>query len=233
MAEDDIWHLQRLNFFPELTPEQKAFVESAAQTLKYKKNDPIYFPGQLANYVYVVQAGHVRLARQTPKGSFLTLDILNPGDIFGEMALAGQDRQSDTAEALRDCAIWAIPRDALIAVVTTNPGMMLQITKIIGFRRWQIENTVSSLLCTVPVRLARLILTLADRYPAKVPAPERRAVNIRLTHQDLGELIGANREIVTATLNRFKQTGLIDIARNQIILQNERALSDTAQRDKG
>jgi CRP-like cAMP-binding protein len=76
LNQDDIWRLKRLNFFPELTPEQKAFVEERAETLQYKKDEVIYFPGQFANYVYVVQQGYVRLMRQTPKGSFLTLDTL-------------------------------------------------------------------------------------------------------------------------------------------------------------
>jgi CRP-like cAMP-binding protein len=232
LREDDIWHLKRLNFFPELTAEQKAVVEASSETLSFKKQATIYFPGQLASHVYVIREGYVRLTRQTPKGAFITLDILNPGDIFGEMALAGQDRQSDAAEAMKDCTLWAIPRAALEAVVMTNPSMALQITKIIGFRRWQIENKVSTLLCTVPVRLARLILSLADRYPGKT-RQDVRFVNIRLTHQDLGELIGANREIVTATLNRFKQDGIVDTARNMIVLANERKLSETAQREKG
>jgi CRP/FNR family cyclic AMP-dependent transcriptional regulator len=231
VKDDDIWHLKRLNFFPELTEEQKAALDKVSETIRFKKDDTIYFPGQLSNHVYVVREGLVRLSRQTPKGGFLTLDILNPGDIFGEMALAGQDRQSDAAEAMKDCVLWAIPRAALVSLVMDNPMMALQITRIIGFRRWQIENKVSSLLCTVPIRLARLILSLADRYPGETKTG-KRYVTLRLTHKDMGELIGSNREIVTATLNKFKQDGIIDTVRNYIILDDERRISDTAQRDK-
>ena len=231
MRDDDIWHLKRLNFFPELTAEQKAALDKVSETVKFGKDETIYFPGQLSNHVYVVREGFVRLSRPTPKGGFLTLDILNPGDIFGEMALAGQDRQSDAAEAMKDCVLWAIPRSALVSLIMENPAMALQITRIIGFRRWQIENKVSSLLCTVPIRLARLVLTMADRYPGKTKSGQRY-VALRLTHQDMGELIGSNREIVTATLNKFKQDGVIDTVRNYIVVADERRISDIAQRDK-
>lgn len=231
MREDDIWHLKRLNFFPELTAEQNRALETTSETVRFKKGETIYFPGQLTTHVYVVREGLVRLTRQTPKGAFLTLDILNPGDIFGEMALAGQDRQSDAAEAMRECVLWAIPREALAAVVTSNPAMALQIVKIIGFHRWQIENKVSTLLCTVPVRLARLIISLAQRYPA-TSRSGKRVVGLRLTHHDLGELIGSNREIVTATLNRFKQDGVIGAERGLVSIEDERKLGEIAQRDK-
>lgn len=231
MREDDIWHLKRLNFFPELTPEQQSALETTSATVCFKKDETIYFPGQVTTQIYVVREGLVRLTRQTPKGAFLTLDILNPGDIFGEMALAGQDRQSDAAEAMRDCKIWAIPKDSLVSIVMANPAMALQITKIIGFRRWQVENKVSTLLCTVPVRLARFLLSFAERYPGTAKSG-KRIVNLRLTHKDIGELIGSNREIVTATLNRFKQDGIIAADRGLVVIVDERRLSDQAQRDK-
>jgi CRP/FNR family transcriptional regulator, cyclic AMP receptor protein len=232
MREDDIWLLKRLNFFPDATgPEMTALVQTI-RPRTFQKGEMIYFPGELASYVYLVREGMIRLARTTPEGRSFTLEMFNPGDIFGEMALAGQDRRNETAEAMRDCAVWAVPRTTLQAIVENNPKMALQITKIIGFRRLQIENKISNLLSTVPVRLARLLLMLADRYPGPLDTG-RRTIKIRLTHQDIGDLIAANREIVTATLNRFKKDEVIAFNGTTIILKNEHEIHNISGTDKG
>jgi CRP-like cAMP-binding protein len=133
---------------------------------------------------------------------------------------------------MRDCSVWGVPRSTLQAIVEKNPKMALQITKIIGFRRLQIENRVSNLLSTVPVRLARLILSLAERYPGPLDQG-RRTIKIRLTHQDMGDLIASNREIVTATLNRFKKDEVIHLDGSTIVLHNERELHNISGTDKG
>jgi len=232
MREDDIWLLKRLNFFPDATGADMAALVQTIHPRTFQKGEMIYFPGELANHVYLVREGMIRLARITPEGRSFTLEMFNPGDIFGEMALAGQDRRSETAEAMRDCAVWGVPRTTLQAIVEQNPKMALQITKIIGFRRLQIENRVSNLLSTVPVRLARLLLTLAERYPGPIDQ-SRRTIKIRLTHQDMGDLIASNREIVTATLNRFKKDDIIRFDGGTIILHNERELYNISGTDKG
>jgi CRP/FNR family transcriptional regulator, cyclic AMP receptor protein len=232
MREDDIWLLRRLNFFPDATTTE---MQALVQTIKpraFQKGEMIYFPGELANFVYLVREGMIRLAKITPEGRSFTLEMFNPGDIFGEMALAGQDKRNETAEAMRDCSVWAVPRTTLQGIVEQNPKMALQITKIIGFRRLQIENKLSNLLSTVPVRLARLLLTLAERYSGPLDKG-RRTIKIRLTHQDMGDLIAANREIVTATLNRFKKDEVIGFLGSTIVLLNERELYNISGTDKG
>jgi CRP/FNR family cyclic AMP-dependent transcriptional regulator len=232
MREDDIWLLKRLNFFPDATTEEMQALVQTIRPRSFQKGELIYFPGELANHVYLVREGMIRLSRVTPEGRSFTLEMFNSGDIFGEMALAGQDRRNENAEAMRDCSVWGVPRTTLLAIVEQNPKMATLITKIIGFRRLQIENRLSNLLSTVPVRLARLLLTLADRYPGPLDQ-SRRTVKIRLTHQDMGDLIASNREIVTATLNRFKKDDVIRFNGSTIVLHNERELHNISGTDKG
>ncbi len=229
---NDIWHLKRLAFFPELSVEQIDAMAKSSRIRKFAKGDMVYFPGELANHVYLIREGFIRLSRVTPEGRSLTLDILQAPDIFGEMAVAGQERRSEVAEAMQPCVLWAIALPTLVQLVESDPRIALQITKIIGFRRTQIENKVSTLLSTVPVRLARLVLTLADRYPASTKLG-RRAVKLRLTHREIGDLIASNREIVTATLNKMKKDKLIDFLQNRIVLTDEIRLREMAGTDKG
>jgi len=232
LCEHEVWHLKKLNFFPSVTEEELQALIPSVKSYKYKKGDTIYFAGERADYVYLVKDGYVRLSRLTPEGRSLTLDIFDPGDIFGEMVLVGEDRRAEIAEAMQSCTLWLLPKSGLQAIVEQNPKMALQITKIIGLRRTQIENKISNLLTTVPVRLARLLIMLAERYPGRT-TKGHRFIKIRLTHRDIGDLIAANREIVTATLNRFKKDGTIAFMKNMVVLTDEAALRDLAGLDKG
>lgn len=216
-----------MNFFPSVTEDQLKQLIPGVRIQHYKKAETIYVEGENAECIFLVRDGHVRLIRIVPDGRALTLDIFNPGDIFGELVLAGQDQRTEFAQALHDCTLWSLPKAGLKAIIEQNPQMAMQITKIIGFRRLLIENKIGNLLATVPVRLARLLLLFADRYPGQNGGGQRY-INLRLTHNEIGDLIAANREIVTSTLNRFRRDGLIDLTRNLLVLINEPAIAELA-----
>jgi len=221
MRLDDIWHMKRLNFFPAISDADMEALLRDNPLQTFKKGQPIYIAGQSANAMYLLKEGHVRMTRLAPEGRSLILDILNPGDVFGEQALAGIDQRSETADAMPDCVICPVPIPVMEGLLKQNPDMALQLTKIIGFRRHQIEMKIESLIfCTVPVRLARTLLMLANRYPGQTQKGFRY-VKLRITHRELGELIGANREIVTATLNKFERDGLISFVRRWTVLHDE------------
>jgi len=228
MRLDDIWHMKRLNFFPAIAEHDLEALLRDNPLQKFKKGEPIYLTGQSANYLYLLKEGYVRISRLTPEGRSLILDILNPGDVFGEMALAGIDRRNESADAMQDCTICPVPIPVMAGLLEQNSAMALQLFKIIGFRRQMIEMKIESLIfCTVPVRLARMLLMLAERYPGRTQKGFRY-VKLRITHREMGELIGANREIVTASLNKLKHDGLLSFVRKYIVLLDEEALAALA-----
>ena len=228
MRLDDIWHMKRLNFFPAISEQDMEALLRDNPLQKFKKGDPIYMTGQPANYLYLVKEGYVRISRLTPEGRSLILDILNPGDVFGELALAGIDRRSESADAMQDCTICPVPVLVMAGLLEQNSAMALQLFKIIGFRRQMIEMKIESLIfCTVPVRIARMVLMLAQRYPGRTQKGFRY-VKLRITHREIGELIGANREIVTASLNKLKHEGLLTLVRKYIVIQDEGGVSALA-----
>lgn len=225
---DGLWYVECFNFFPAMSKEEMETLLKTTEVRSIRKGDAIYFPGDPADYAYLIKEGHVRISRISPEGKLLTLDILEPGNIFGEMVVAGQQRRSEIAEAMEDCALCVVPRSVLMSLVEANAKMALHITKIIGLRREKIESRIENLLfCPVSVRLARLFLGLADHYPGRT-TEGYRMIDLRLTHQEIGSLIGTNREIVTVTLNRLKQQGLLVSLQHKIILMDEAQLTQLA-----
>lgn len=211
-----------------MTEDQRNALLLTTEMSHLKKGEIVYFPGDPADYAYLLKEGHIRVSRITLEGKTITLDILDPGNIFGEMALTGQETRSEIAEALTDALICTFPRQILKQIIESSPEMAFQVTKIIGLRRLEIENKIENLIfSTVPVRLARLILALAERYPAKNPEG-KRYIDLPLTHQDIAQLVGANRETTTTLLNRFKEENSISFHRHMIVLEDESQLHHLA-----
>ena len=104
-----------------------------------------------------------------------------------------------------------------------KPGLTIKLNKLLGFRLRQIENKIAELLFRdVPSRLAVLLLRLADQHGREMKHGIR--INIRLSQQELANLIGATREMTSMTLNSFKKKDLIDIQSKYIYIANRKRM---------
>ncbi|HEX5323669.1 MAG TPA: cyclic nucleotide-binding domain-containing protein, partial [Capsulimonadaceae bacterium] len=156
---------KKFSLFATLSAEQVRSITPFLRARRLAKYEPIYCPGEPAQFVYLVEEGIVRTTLSTFDGRSLTLAILKAGDLFGEMALIGQSHYSEMSEALRPSTILTIPTTVVEVMMQTSPQLVLHIIHIIGGRRLQIEDTLSSLLTNVAARLARLLLRLSNDYP--------------------------------------------------------------------
>ena len=118
-------------------------------------------------------------------------------------------------------------RDEFLRFVDTHPGIALRVAKLIGRRRLELENRLQELMFKdVPTRLARTLLRIASQYGREVDG--KIQVQVRITHHDLGELIGATRETTTAALNRFKRDGIAERVRGRILITAPKKLRHLA-----
>ena len=153
-----------------------------------------------------------------------------PGELIGDIDLFG-DREATTvesAEAVDSASLLAVPVDILRTLVINKPELSLAVHKLIGDRRAEILNRMQDVLfLTVPERLARLILRLAKDYPGESKTG-RRFVNLRLTHAEFADLIGSNREAVSATFGKWKAAGPVDTVKGFVVIKDEAALKQIA-----
>lgn len=200
-----LWCIEQFNLYEKLPEAELEYLISRVEFRSAAKGEPIYFQGHPAKYVYLVHEGCVRISRILPEGKSLTLYLLGRGNLFGALQANEEERYVETAEALEETVLCIVPREVLLTLAERNPKVMLHIYKTHGSRYHHLVSHLEDLLFhTVAVRLARLFLRLADQFPARTEEGHR-TVDLRLTHQDMGELIGANREVVTSTLSRFKK----------------------------
>jgi CRP-like cAMP-binding protein len=166
---------------------------------------------------YLLKKGRIRIASSAPSGKEVTFEILDPGEIFGELeALEGFPREA-LAETLDDSLICAIRREDFTRYLREHPDLMVKLTKLIGFRLRKIRSRVEDLVFRdVPARLAHLLLDLkkTDGFPEGAGI----RLGVKLTHQEMANLIGCSRETVSATLGQFRERRLIRIEGRSITI---------------
>ncbi|MBI1743032.1 Crp/Fnr family transcriptional regulator [Candidatus Acetothermia bacterium] len=219
-----LWCLEDVDLVEDLSRQQKKELLHRLKTEDYQRGETIFLPGDPSDTVYFLHKGLVKIYRVDETGKRLTLLLIGrKGRPFGVMALAGQGRRDLVAQAVIDSRLCMIAKDDLLLLAKANPTLCLKITELIGSRRKTIENKLADVVFrNVPARLAKLLLQLAREFGREFQA--RKRIEIRFTHQELAELIGASREHVTATLNRFSKERLLSRRRGHVILQNEKAL---------
>jgi CRP-like cAMP-binding protein len=216
---DRVWYLQNCRLCEQLSASELARLEARARLRKFPKNSSIYLPRDQADCVYVVAEGRVRLTSITREGKQAILAMFGPGDLFGELAIAGATEREDYAEAAENSTIVSIPRDALEPILAANPAMSLAVTKLIGWRRRRLERRLRNLLfCSNRERLVALLWDLLEQYRRRVD--DGWLIDIKLSHQELANLIGVTRESVTLALGELQTEGMISIGRQRIVIRN-------------
>jgi CRP/FNR family transcriptional regulator, cyclic AMP receptor protein len=164
--------------------------------------------------IYVVLKGRVKIMRSSPEGARKIVSICYSGEIFGEMPLAGDEveaRRSDEAVALDTTRVAVIRVADFWGAARRDPSLvrdaMRHLTRRLAEAHSQIESLVFD---NNHHRLARSLLRLSDE------AARAGESSVRLTHEELAELIGSTREVVTGMMIEFRQRGLIDYKRGDI-----------------
>jgi CRP-like cAMP-binding protein len=173
----------------------------------------------------------VRIYKLSPEGRALTLMVLEPVTIFGEMTLVGQWLHDTFAEAMTECVIGLIGRDTLRRILERYPQVALAFMELMGQRLRAMENKLADIAFkNVAQRLASVLLNLAGLPPQPAALPASPPMVVRYTHQQLAEMIGSYRETVTKAIGELREGGMIRIDDDVISLIDVEQLQRLAGR---
>ena len=221
---EHIWCIQKCRLFEQLSEADLRFLEQRSRVRVFPENSSVYFPREAADTVMVLVEGRIRLYSITPDGKQAILALIEPGELFGELALIGTNIREEFAQAMGLSRVVAIPRDVMETVLLRNAGLSLAITKIVGLRQRRLERRLRNLLFrSNRDRLLALLWELMDQYGRRIP--EGTLIDIKLSHQDLASLIGVTRESVTLALGELQLERLITVGRQRIVVLNEHKLA--------
>lgn len=199
----------------ELCRYARVTIHAAEETL-FQKGDP-------GDGMIAVISGRVRITANAPDGRQLILNMINPGEIFGEMALISDQPRS--ADAITDApsSLLHLLRQDFVPFLEQSPRLMLRLLRVLSQRlRHTSEQLEESIFLDVPGRLSRRLLWLAE----VVGKPHEGGILIDATisQQQLGNFVGATRESINKTLRTWRTANLIDMAGGKIVLRDVEAL---------
>jgi len=218
------WYLKKCALFNQLTPDQLREVEASCFSREFSRGDAIYLPSDMSDSVLLLARGRVRIYHVTSEGKQAILSFIEPGEMFGELAVFEPSRRDEHAEAMERSQVVLMPGAVLHSLMNRHPQMSIALTRLYGLRLRRTERRLKSLLFrSSRDRLVHLLLELAEKYGQQ--HPNGLLLNTKISHQDMASAIGATRETVTITLGELQTKGLIRTERRQIFLQQLDRLS--------
>jgi len=189
--------------------DAKAFLAKVGDgkaILEPRKNQKIFEQGDVAETVFYIQKGKVKLTVLSEQGKEAVVAILEPGHFFGEGCMNGHKMRISTTTAMEDCVITSITKDAMISALHDEPKFSELFMSYLLTRNSRIEeDLIDQLFNSSERRLARLLLLLANF--GKGGEPQR--INPNIGQETLAEMIGTTRSRVSHFMNKFRKLGLI------------------------
>jgi CRP/FNR family cyclic AMP-dependent transcriptional regulator len=193
---------------------------------RYTKNQKIFSQGEIADTVFFIQKGKVKITVLSEHGKEAVVGIFAEGQFFGEGCLEGAELRAATSHAMEDCLITSIKKSAMVALVAAEPRFAQFFISYLLSRNSRIEDDlIDQLFNSSERRLARLLLLLAN-FGKEGDAPP---IPVTLSQETLAEMIGTTRSRVSFFMNSFRKKGFIDYNGK---IEVHRSLLDAVLREK-
>ena len=190
----------------------------------------LYSEGSPADSILFLESGLVKLCKRGEEGKEIILQVVAPGELFGEQALGAEMTRATSAEVLQEGAIYVIPKEQFIRFCDARPDMWRYVAQLLVHRKRDLEKKIE-LLCMqdVEYRILHYMAELATAFGSRLDGHE---FSIPLSQGELAGLIGATRETTSTTLNLLARRGLIRLGRRQLIISSLDGVKN-AVKDRG
>lgn len=211
----------------QLTAEERARLFAGAQERRYKNGQLIFQRGDEGGSMMAVVEGRVRISIASEDGREIVLSIVEPGGVFGEIALLdGRGRTAD-AYTMGETRLQVLHLRDAIPILERDGKLAVRLLQLLCERvRHANEICESVVFLDLPTRLARLLLQL-DRTHGQ-PVPGGRRIGIRLSQAEMGNLVASSRETVNKQLKQWEAEGVLALDHGHVVLKRHGALADYA-----
>lgn len=229
-GEGDVKLFSLVDIFEPLSEDEIEEINWRNQSTRVREGETFFTPMDLAETLFVLKSGRVRIFKRTPEGRELTLVVVESGTVFGEMALTGQRLRSAYAQGMEPSEIAALCRADVEGLILDKPRVGLQLVHLLSGRLANYERRLEDIsLKEVPARLASLLYLLMESQGVRGPYGYK--IPTRYTHQQLGSMIGANREAVTRAIARLRKRGVLETRHRYIHVKDDLRTLEAACHD--
>jgi CRP/FNR family transcriptional regulator, cyclic AMP receptor protein len=214
--------IRKVPLFSTLTDDEFNSLQHVFIIRSYRRNQVIFIEEDTGNYMYLVLAGKVKVAKASSGGRETILAIHKAGDFFGEMSLLDGKTAPATVSAMEDSKIISVSGTDFHKHLMHNEKVLLQIIDVLCARLRQVWQTQSLSLSKADARICMGIHQLAKKHG--IQDAHGIIIDLKITHQELAEMVGTSRETVTRVLTRLRDKGIIEVNQRRITLLDAQAL---------
>lgn len=226
-AYTKLWYLENFSIFEVLSEEEKEMMRKVAVMKNVPKHQVLYFSADSPDTIYLVKKGKVKISKISSQGKEIILAILNPGELFGELAITDQSQsREETAEVIEDAVICIFRTGDIKEMMTRNSRFNMKVLKFIGLRLKKVQSRLESLIFkSANERIISFIREFSDEHGRQILGDSNmREVKLNLTHADIARLTATSRQTVTTVLNSLEKKGIITYDRKRINIKDYHAL---------
>ena len=223
MKGEKVEDLKKIPIFSALNDEELKEIQSYLIKENFKKKQDIFSEGDPSDWFYILISGKVKITKMSVDGREIIIELISPPDFFGGFAVLKGFPYPANAVAMEDSNVIKISRHNLLKVIDRFPNVMYDMTANLGDRIREFHDTLKNIaLERVESRIAALLLKLADKTGEK--KDKTILINMRLTKQDIAEMVGTTVETTIRVMSKFKKSGYIDDKEGKVLIKNLEAL---------
>jgi CRP/FNR family transcriptional regulator, cyclic AMP receptor protein len=213
--------------FGDVPEDVRRALMGAMPTINLRKGQRLFERGDPGGTMYLVKSGRIEISVVTESGRKISLNIIGPGESFGEISLIdGRDRTA-SAVAVEAAVLKPITRAAYFAAIEKCPQLAISLMETLCDRlRWVSDSVEEYALLALDRRLARRLLILYDHFATKDGA-------VTIAQSDLADFAGATRESTNKILMQWKKARIIELKRRAVFVINKDALDRLAYNGAG
>lgn len=207
-----IWYLQNFNLLKGMSESSMEMMSEHSRMKISSKKAVIYFPEERSDNIYLLKEGKVKISRVSEDGKKTTLNLIGPGEIFGESSILGQEKRENIAEVVEDAVICSINRKMFQEMLAMNPKLNLSVNKLIGLRIRKIQAHVEDI---VFKDAKERVIAFLKRYTKSFGKKMVDSWMVRpfLTHQEIADLTATSRQTVNSILQELVENKEIKYTR--------------------
>jgi CRP-like cAMP-binding protein len=201
--------IARVPLFASLEATEREVLTRHLRIHRCRARGVVYMEGQPGDALFVVLSGYLKAACTGPNGRELVLCVLGPGEVFGDLSLLDGQPRPASVMALEATQLAAIGRESFLKFVDSSPKLAKALLEGMATRLRHLAKryeTVSSM--AIPARLAEMLVILAQKHGQQYGTTEV-CIPIRLSQQELGNMVGATRESVNKLLRQWSEQGIV------------------------
>ncbi|MBI2412168.1 MAG: Crp/Fnr family transcriptional regulator [Deltaproteobacteria bacterium] len=221
-------HIRENTIFTGLNDAQLDAFKDVVVISSYKKRELVYLDGDECTGLYIIRTGRLKLVRSSSTGKEQIINILNPGDLLGFEVFYEGRLYKNTAVAMEDSELCYIEKNAFFKILEREPDISKKLIISLGKELNHAYERIGNLgLLNAKEKLGHLLYTLANEYGVKEDGGVK--LNLTLSRLEIAELLGITQETSIRLLKSFKEDGILDIRRKEIIIKSMSRLKEFSE----